>query len=360
VSPPARGPSFVARIGLAITQPRWALSLGADRDLAGRSGSDLIALIGLLLLATQLRGLFASAWLGTAVDASLGLRAAMQVLTRTLTVDLGFLVVAAFLLFAAAGAKRNLGRAFDLACVAAIPLVLVDLTATTVVRAFDLSVPPAAQLALTGASFAWAGALLALALRPARSSASSIPDPPAADIARARFAGWAVIGVAVLGTAVQIRSITGNLELIRPMTKGDEAPGFALPSIGKDGVLGAPVGLAEARGKIVVLDFWATWCGPCIAAMPGLAALAREHAAEVEVIAINLDDAAEARAIFDRSGYQMRLVADDGTISQRYGVTTIPHTVVIDRAGIVRSVHRGGGKAAEHEVERMLDAEIAK
>ena len=122
----------------------------------------------------------------------------------------------------------------------------------------------------------------------------------------------------------------------------------------------APIDIRELRGKIVVLDFWATWCGPCIAAMPGLAALAREHAAEVEVIAINLDDAAEARAIFDRSGYQMRLVADDGTISQRYGVTTIPHTVVIDRAGIVRSVHRGGGKAAEHEVERMLDAEIAK
>lgn len=125
-------------------------------------------------------------------------------------------------------------------------------------------------------------------------------------------------------------------------------------------VKGEKVDLAAMKGKVVLLDFWATWCGPCIAAMPGLAALAREHAAEVEVIAINLDDAAEARAIFDRSGYQMRLVADDGTISQRYGVTTIPHTVVIDRAGIVRSVHRGGGKAAEHEVERMLDAEIAK
>lgn len=280
-------------------------------------------MIGLLVLATQLRGLFAGAWLGTAVSAGLGLRAVMQVLTRTLTVDLGFLVVAAFLLFAIAGKRRNLGRAFDLACVAAVPLVLVDLAATTVVRGFELSVPPGAQLVLTGASFAWAGALLALAVRPVRSSAAGIPDPPARDRGRARGAGWAVVAIALLGTLVQSLWIARNTDVMRPMTQGDQAPGFALRTIGKDGVLGAPVTLAEARGKLVVLDFWATWCGPCLAAMPGLQALAKKHAADVEVITINLDDSTEARAIFDRSGYQMPLLADDGQVSQRYGVTTI-------------------------------------
>jgi thiol-disulfide isomerase/thioredoxin len=284
----------------------------------------------------------------------------MQVLTRALTVDLGFLVVAAALLFAAAGKHRTLGRAFDLACVAALPLVFVDLTATTVVRAFELAVPSGAKLALTGASFAWAGALLVLALSPARSPAPPRPEPRDADVARARVAGWAVVAVAVVGTVVQVTWIARNMEVMRPMTKGDEAPGFALPAIGTGGALGAALSLGETRGKIVVLDFWATWCGPCLAAMPGLAALARKHAADVEVITINLDDPAEARAIFDRSGYSLHLVADDGRTSERYGVTTIPHTVVIDRAGVVRSVHRGGGKAAEHEVERMLDAEIAK
>lgn len=360
MSRPSGGPGFVARIGLAVTHPRWALSLASDRDQAGRSGSDLIALIGLLLLATQLRGLFAGAWLGAAVSPGLGMRAAMHVLTRALTVDLGFLVVAAFLLFALGGRKRNLGRAFDLACVAAIPLVLVDLTATTIVRAFELSVPSPAQLALTGASFAWGGVLLALAIRPARTTVSAIPDPPAAEVARARVAGWSVIAIALIGTAFQTLWIARNLDVMRPMTTGDEAPGFALPTIANDGTLGEPLVLETTRGKIVVLDFWATWCGPCLAAMPDLAALARTHAADVEVIAINLDDALEARAIFHRSGYPMPLVADDGRVSERYGVTSIPHTVVIDRAGVVRAVYRGGGKQAEHEVERMLDAEIAK
>ena len=85
---------MLTRFGLAIARPRYALAIAADRKYAGRSGSDLIVLILILLAATQLRGLVGSVWLGGAVDAQLGLRAAMHILTRTLTVDLAFLVLA--------------------------------------------------------------------------------------------------------------------------------------------------------------------------------------------------------------------------------------------------------------------------
>src|SRR5512146_2319983 len=66
--PSARPLGLFARFGLAIAHPRWALTVAADRDHAGRSGSDLIAAIGLLLVGTQLRGLATAAWLGSAVD----------------------------------------------------------------------------------------------------------------------------------------------------------------------------------------------------------------------------------------------------------------------------------------------------
>jgi thiol-disulfide isomerase/thioredoxin len=340
--------SFLGRLGLAITSPRAALAVASDRAHAGRSGSDLIAAIGLLLLATQLRGLFAAGWLGTAVSPGLGLRGLMHVLTRSLTIDLGFLVVAAIVLFAAGGAKRNLGRAFDLACVAALPLVFVDLTATVVVRIAELEVPRAAGIALASASYIWAGALVALgALRPA-------PAPEARAIAMSRRAGWGVVALALAGTVVQSAWIAQNLEVLRPMTQGDEAPAFALPAIGPRGVLGAPVALEATRGKVTIVDFWATWCGPCLRSMPALDALAARYPNDLAVIAVNLDDAVEARALFDERKYRMALVFDDGHTSERYGVTTIPHSVVIDRGGVVRLVHRGGGATVELEVTKIL------
>ena len=343
-----RGVTFVGRIGLAITSPRAALAVASDRAHIGRSGSDLIAAIGLLLLATQLRGLFAAGWLATAVSPGLGLRGVMHVLTRALTIDLGFLVVAAIVVFAAGGAKRNLGRAFDLACVAALPLVIVDVAATVLVRIADLEVPRAAGIALAGASYLWAGALVALAVL------RSGTGPTAEMIGRARRAGWGVVAVALVGTVVQGAWIAQNLEVLRPMTQGDEAPAFALPAIGPQGVLGAPLALAATRGKVTIVDFWATWCGPCLRSMPSLDSLAARYPNDVSVIAVNLDDAAEARALFDERRYRMSLVFDDGHTSERYGVTTIPHSVVIDRAGVVRLVHRGGGATVELEVTKIL------
>jgi len=323
-----------------------------------------LGFIALVILATQLRGLVGAAWLATAVDAGLGLRGAIQVLTRALTVELGFLVVAAGLLFAVGGPRRNLGRAFDLACVAALPLFFVALIATTIVRAIDLAtghfdLPGGASFVLAGISYAWTGALIALAIRPARkgaivTAAAVIPK------ARATRTGAAVLALALAGTIVQVVWLAGHMETMRPMTDGDPAPAFGLPLIAKGGTPGAQVTLAQHRGKVVVVDFWATWCGPCIRAMPKLESLSRRFAGELEVIAVNLDDAAKARAMFDEGGYRMTLVSDDGQVSTRYGVSTIPHSVVIDREGIVRTVYRGGSSKLTADVEAIIAEKIRK
>jgi len=350
---------FPARIGLAITSPRRALAVAADRAVAGRSGTDLFLVILLMLAATELRGLFAAAWLGVAVQASLGVRAVIQVLTHALTVELAFLVIAALLLWVAAGKKRDLGRTFDLACVAALPLLIVDLVATVIVRTLELSVPDVVGIALAGVSYAWAGVLMALALRPAREPVAAVAAPPAEVIRRARAAGWFVIALLVAGTIVQGVWIARHSDSMRPMTQGDPAPAFVLPAITAGGMPGAPVSLAELHGKVVVLDFWATWCGPCLKAMPKLDVLARTHP-DVVVLAINLDDAASARALWDARGYVVRLLADDGHVSQRYGVSTIPHSVVIDRGGLVRMVARGNTTQLDATVRALLAEQIRK
>lgn len=337
------GPGFVARLGLAISQPRWALTIAADRANAGRSGSDLIAVLVLVIAATQLRGIATAVWLGSAVDPGFGIRALIPVLSGALTVKLGLLVVGALAVFALSGPRRSLGRAFDLACVAALPLVFVDLLATVAVRTAGIAtVPPAVGWLLSGLSFGWMGALIALSLRPARIAAARIPPPPAAVAVPAHRLGVAALAIVALGVAAQAIWLVRNVELVKPMETGDEAPLFALPEINATGALSEPVALASTRGRVTVLDFWATWCGPCLASMPKLEKLARSHA-DVAVVAINMDDPVAARALFNERGYTIKLLADDGDVSNRYKVSTIPHTVIIDRDGKVREVVRGAG-----------------
>jgi thiol-disulfide isomerase/thioredoxin len=333
---------MLTRLGLALAKPRFALALASDRKHAGRSGSDLIVMILMVLAATQLRGLVGSIWLGKAVDAVLGLRAAMQILTRTLTIDLAFLVLGAFVLFALAGPRRNLGRAFDLACVAAVPLLVVELAATTVIRALDTHVPMPVGWVLAAISWGWAGSLLALAIRPAKSGVAppALPDPVRV----------VLIVVVTLGTALQILWIARNVDSMRPVTIGTPSPQFALPAIEEGGALGAKRGIAP--GKVTVVEFWATWCKPCREALPKLERLARARP-DVDVITINLDDAESARAMWNQTGFTMPLVMDDGAVSQRFNVTSIPHTVVIDKAGTVVRVFRGGTTQLEAAVDEV-------
>lgn len=330
--------TFLGRLGLALVRPRIALALAGDRDNAGRSGSDLILAILVFLLATQLRALVTAVWLGAAVEASLGLRATVAMLTDALVIPLVFLIVAAFVIWAGSGNRREPGRSFDLACVAVLPLLFVDLAGSIVVHAAELALPRAAMWTLSGIAYAWTGVLVACAIvegrRPSRAA-----DP----ITRA---GWIIAAAALAGIAVQLVWVVRHSDLVRPMQYGDPAPPLSLPRIAADGSLGER--LALPAGQVVVLEFWATWCGPCLKAMPKLDAFARRHP-DIAVLTINLDDAGEARALFDRHRYTLPLLAGDQDTSDRYGVSSIPHTVLIDRAGKVRRVFRGGIVDLERE-----------
>jgi thiol-disulfide isomerase/thioredoxin len=341
--------SFVERIGLALVRPRAALALAGDRRHTGRSGSDLLAAICVLLLATQLRAIVAATWLGFAVAGGLGVRAIVQTLSDSIVVDLGFLVVAAAVIFAASGRRRDLGRAFDLACVAALPLLFVDLAASVVVYAADLSVPRTMMWLLSSTSYVWSGVLVAFAVAEVRRATPT----PTGELARPRRAGWIVVALAAAGIVVQIVWLTRHVEHVRPMTAGEPAPELSLPTIAGPDQLGDSVSLADLRGKVVVIDFWATWCNPCLKALPKLDVLARRHP-DVAVLAINIDDGNEAFALFSDRKYAMTLLAGDRETSERYGVAAIPHTVVIDRAGNVRSVFRGSSVDLEREVSALL------
>lgn len=327
------------RYGLAVVDPRAALTLAGKREYAGRSGSDLLIAIAILLAATQLRWLVSAVWLAFAVNGTLGMHALVHVLTRSLTLDLGALVIAAAVIFVATGTKRELGHSFDLACVAALPLVFVYLLAQTIVGIGNVPMSDAMTRIVQVVACAWMLGLVVLAVLVARGKHA----PLSIDI-RARRAGWSILTVALAGSAVQSLWVAQHTDLVRPLEAGIEAPAFSLPKIGAAGELGPRV--SRTPGRVTIVDFWATWCGPCLRSMPHLDKIARAHP-EIDVLTVNLDNAAEARAMFDQASYMLTLLADDGEVSERFGVVTIPHTVVIDRGGTLRRVGGAGDLEAE-------------
>lgn len=120
------------------------------------------------------------------------------------------------------------------------------------------------------------------------------------------------------------------------------APDFALPVL-SGGEPGARVRLADQRGKLVILDFWASWCGPCKAQTQALIALKkRPEAADVVVIGINVSDDREAALRYLSAVNPPWLVVEDpeGVANRAYGVEALPTLVAIDKAGNVFAVRR--------------------
>ena len=141
---------------------------------------------------------------------------------------------------------------------------------------------------------------------------------------------------------------------------GNPAPEFQ----GDFAINGEPIKLSALRGKVVLLDFWATWCPPCIKALPHLIELNDHYKnaglAVVGVTVYNNEQPVELqRARFTKfarqNGMDYLIMAldskDAGEILTVYGVTGFPQVVLIDRQGIVRQVIVGGGPEAAQEID---------
>ena len=151
---------------------------------------------------------------------------------------------------------------------------------------------------------------------------------------------------ALLGAYLVSRSPSGS-----PTAIGKVAPDFSVADLD-----GNPIRLADLRGRPVIVNFWASWCGPCVEEFPLLNEAAQRHADDGLVVIgiVWADRTAAARDFMVRNGATWAAAMDPGEqVARDYGILGPPETYFIGRDGIIRGRHIGQITAAS------LDAKIA-
>jgi len=139
---------------------------------------------------------------------------------------------------------------------------------------------------------------------------------------------------------------------------GDAAPEFDLKRPD-----GSSTTLASLRGKVVLLDFWATWCGPCIAAMPSIERLHKKYEGKpVAILGVNTWErgaADKAQKFMEKNKYSYGLLLKGDDLAEAYGISGIPTLVLIGPDGKVLHTGVGFGPDEENHLAKLIDKALA-
>jgi peroxiredoxin len=139
-----------------------------------------------------------------------------------------------------------------------------------------------------------------------------------------------------------------------PAIEGKLAPDFTLKDL-----TGRPVALSSLKGKVVLVNFWATWCPPCREEIPSMVKMTQAMQGKpFQLLAISIDEGGKdaVQEFFKKSGAVLPALLDtDGTVSKRYGTTGVPETFVIDTKGVIMKKVVGAMDWSSPEVLAALE-----
>lgn len=144
----------------------------------------------------------------------------------------------------------------------------------------------------------------------------------------------------VLALCLVLTACSGSSQ--EPVQEGDKARAFSTELVD-----GGTFRLSDQKGKVVLLNFWATWCGPCVGEMPAFTRLVETYGDQLSLLAVNSgEDEATVRSFLEQNGYTFPVALDtNGQIGALYPTDGIPYTLIIDPDGTVSSIQLGAGDA---------------
>jgi peroxiredoxin len=140
---------------------------------------------------------------------------------------------------------------------------------------------------------------------------------------------------------------------------GHAAPFDEAPNVTLRPASGDPLHLADLRGHVVLVDFWASWCPPCQKSFPALDTLYRRlHTRGLDVLAVNVDEhGKDADAFLTEHPHTMPVFLDPhGDAAKAFHIAAMPTSVLIDRAGRIRFTHNGYTASVDAAYEREISA----
>jgi peroxiredoxin len=141
---------------------------------------------------------------------------------------------------------------------------------------------------------------------------------------------------------------------------GKPAPDLTAEAVTGEG----PKNVKDASGKVTIIDFWATFCGPCKKSFPKYQTLVDDAAGNLAVIAVSVDepddtDKAKIEAFVKETGVKFAIVWDkDHSLAKKYGVEKMPTSFIVDKTGVIRHVHAGYADGEEDKIGEEVKALI--
>jgi thiol-disulfide isomerase/thioredoxin len=330
-------------VGELLVAPRAAM---ARIDAEGGGLRDALWLVLLGTLAFRLPQLLQA--LFGLQEPSLGtVSRVLAVVSNELLPAAWVVIPAAVIVTIAAGARRDASLDLELgaACYAPFFVVRGLGRAADAIAGAQILHPLATEIpAAAAALVALVAAIGVVRRRQPRAEREREPAPPGAQPRRlgavASGAGLGVVAMIAVGLGGNAVWASRHIEALRPVRTGQMAPAFELPRLD-----GGKLALADLRGQVVVLDFWATWCPPCLALMPVLHQLHDEWAPRgVTFVGVNSDGGLTIEALQEfmrEHPAPYPIVVDDGSAGALYKVSALPSVVVIGRDGTIHRTFLG-------------------
>lgn len=137
-------------------------------------------------------------------------------------------------------------------------------------------------------------------------------------------------------------------------------PEVLSPKFTLENLNGESKSLEDYKGKVLFINFWASWCGPCVHEMPSIASLNDyyKNDNEVEILLINLgEDKATVESFMEKEGYNIETLLDTGNkVGGLFGIRSIPTTIIINKKGFIVGTKTGAHQWDREGVKNILDS----